>query len=264
MDFLAAIYWDVIKGFNIGPLEIRWYGILFALAFIVSYQIMFNIYKKEGRTQKELDFLAIIIVISTIVGARLGHCFFYDPEYYFSNPIEILMIRKGGLASHGAAIGIWLGLWIFVIRTKNMKFSWILDRLATVIPLGGSFVRIGNFFNSEILGEPSDAPWAVIFAQFDQIPRHPVQLYEALSYILISAILLHLYFKNDYGKKPGFLFGLFLVLLFGARFFLEFFKMNQAAFAEGWIINVGQLLSIPFVLIGLFTLLRALKKGNTQ
>lgn len=260
MEIVSAIYWDVIKGFEIGPLAIRWYGILFALAFVVSYQIMFTIYKREGRSQKELDFLAIIMVIGTVVGARLGHCLFYDPVYYLSNPIEILMIRKGGLASHGAAIGNLIGLWIFVKRTKGMTFSWVLDRLATVIPLAGSFVRIGNFFNSEIIGHPSDAPWAVIFAQVDQIPRHPVQLYEAFSYIFISLLLFFLYFKKDAGKKPGLLFGLFLTLLFGARFVLEYFKMNQAAFAVGWSINMGQILSIPFVALGLFLFFKAINK----
>jgi phosphatidylglycerol:prolipoprotein diacylglycerol transferase len=260
MEVISAIYWDVIKGFDIGPLTIRWYGILFALAFVVSYQIMFSIFKKEGRTQKELDFLAIVMVIATVVGARLGHTLLYDPQYYLSNPIEILMIRKGGLASHGAAVGILIGLWIFVKRTKNMSFMWILDRLATVIPLAGSFIRLGNFFNSEILGKPSDLPWAVIFGSVDQIPRHPVQLYESFSYIIISLILFFLYFKKDMAKKPGFLFGLFLILLFGARFVLEFFKMNQAEFAVGWMINMGQLLSIPFIIAGFFLLFRRIKK----
>lgn len=261
---IAAIYWDFIKGFEVGPIAIRWYGILFALAFVIGYQIMQNMYKNEGKTQKQLDSLAIVMIISTVIGARLGHCLLYDPGYYLSNPIEILMIRKGGLASHGAGAGILLGLVIYTKMMKNITFLWIMDRVTVVVALAGFFIRTGNFFNSEIYGHPSGAPWAVIFAHVDNIPRHPVQLYEAFTYLVIFAILFYLYKKTKIKLHQGKIFSLFLISVFGARFFLEYFKVNQAAFAEGWAINMGQLLSIPFVLAGILLYIYSGKKHTKK
>ena len=248
---LAAIYWDVIKGFDLGPVTIRWYGILFALSFVIGYQIMQNYYKKENKSQKQLDTLAVIMIIATVVGARLGHCLLYDPEFYLSNPIEILKIRKGGLASHGAGAGILIGIVIYAKMMKDISFLWIIDRLSIVVALAGFFIRTGNFFNSEIYGHPADVPWAVIFASVDNIPRHPVQLYEALTYLIIFFLLFFLFKKTNIKQYSGRVFSLFLISVFGARFFLEYFKVSQAAFVEGWAMNMGQLLSIPFVLAGI-------------
>jgi phosphatidylglycerol:prolipoprotein diacylglycerol transferase len=254
---LASIYWDFVKGFNIGSLEIRWYGILFALAFLIGYQIMEWMFKVENKNPKLVDNLTLTMIISTVVGARLGHCLFYDPVYYLSNPLEILAIRKGGLASHGAAIAILIGLWLFARkRAKDITFLWVVDRISIVVALAGSFIRLGNFFNQEIYGEPTSLPWAVVFADVDELSRHPVQLYESISYLLIFIFLFSYYNKRRVKTHDGNIFGLFLVLVFGARFVLEYFKVNQAAFIGEFPLNMGQMLSIPFVAIGLFLLIR--------
>lgn len=259
----ASIYWDFIKGFNIGSLEIRWYGILFALGFLIGYQIMEWIFKVENKNPKLVDNLTLTMIISTVVGARLGHCLFYDPVFYLSNPIEILMIRKGGLASHGAAIAILIGLWLFARKRKNdITFLWVVDRISIVVALAGSFIRLGNFFNQEIYGKASDLPWAVIFSDVDDIPRHPVQLYESFSYLAIFIFLFSYYNKRRSNTNDGNLFGFFLIFVFGARFILEYFKVNQAAFIGDFPLNMGQMLSIPFVAIGLYLLLRKTSKTN--
>lgn len=257
MDILSAIIWNADKEiFRIGPLAVRWYGLLFAMGFVVGYQIMQWVYKRENKTQKQLDTLSIVMILSTIFGARLGHCLFYEPAYYLSNPLAILKVWEGGLASHGAAIGILLGLWIYIRTEKDISYFWILDRIVIVIALAGFFIRIGNFFNSEIYGLPTEAPWAVIFAQVDQIPRHPVQIYEALSYLTIFVALFFLY-KNSYQKlKQGFLFGFFLFTVFGMRFILEYTKDFQADFEVGLPLKMGQILSIPLILYGLYLVVR--------
>lgn len=188
MNIIAAIYWNISPEiFRLGALHIRWYGLLFALGFVLGYQIMSWIYLNEGKKQKDLEALTIAMIIGTVLGARLGHCFFYAPGYYLSNPLEILYIWEGGLASHGAAIGILIALFIYLRRRPQIKMMWVFDRVVIVIALAAFFVRLGNFFNSEIYGFPANLPWAVIFARNDNIPRHPVQLYEALAYILIFA-----------------------------------------------------------------------------
>ena len=257
MDILSAIIWNADKEiFRIGPLAVRWYGLLFAMGFVVGYQIMQWVYKRENKTQKQLDTLSIVMILSTIFGARLGHCLFYEPAYYLSNPLAILKVWEGGLASHGAAIGILLGLWIYIRTEKDISYFWILDRIVIVIALAGFFIRIGNFFNSEIYGLPTEAPWAVIFAQVDQIPRHPVQLYEAFSYLIIFVTLFFLY-KNSYQKlKQGFLFGFFMFTVFGMRFILEYTKDFQADFEVGLPLKMGQILSIPLILYGLYLVVR--------
>ena len=257
MEILSAIIWNADKEiFTIGPLAVRWYGLLFAMGFVVGYQIMQWVYKRENKTQKQLDTLSIVMILSTIIGARLGHCLFYEPAYYLSNPLAILKVWEGGLASHGAAIGILLGLWIYIRTEKDISYFWILDRIVIVIALAGFFIRIGNFFNSEIYGLPTEAPWAVIFAQVDQIPRHPVQLYEAFSYLIIFVTLFFLY-KNSYQKlKQGFLFGFFMFTVFGMRFILEYTKDFQADFEVGLPLKMGQILSIPLILYGLYLVVR--------
>ncbi len=256
-NLIAAITWDIDPTiFHLGPIQPRWYGLLFALSFVAGYHIMQKIFLKEGKTVKQLESLTYTMIASTVIGARLGHCLFYDPSYYLSNPLEILKVWEGGLASHGAAIGIILGLWLFIKKQKDISLLWILDRIVIVVALSGLFIRLGNFFNSEILGRAADVPWAVIFPRIDSIPRHPAQLYEAFSYFGIFIYLYSIYNKKGPELKPGKLFGLFLVLIFGARFIIEFFKEVQSAFEVGLPLDMGQILSIPFVLAGLYFILR--------
>ena len=259
IDFLY-IHWNPNPEiFNISGFGVRWYGLLFASGFFFGYIIMQRIFNQEQISQKVLDRLSIYMLIGTVLGARLGHCLFYEPEYYLSNPIEIFNIRQGGLASHGAAIGIILALWFFVKKEKR-PFSWILDRIVIVVALAGGLIRIGNLINSEVYGAPTTLPWAFIFEQVDQIPRHPSQIYEALMCFLLFAFLLWLYFKRNAASKPYFLFGIFLVVCFGFRFFVEFIKDVQVAFENEMILNMGQWLSIPFVVFGSILIYRSLKR----
>ncbi len=250
----TVIHWGVDPDiFSIGPITIRYYGLLFALGFFVGYQIMYKIYLKEHKPLKELESFTLIIIIGTIIGARLGHCLFYEPSYYLSNPVEILKVWKGGLASHGAAIGILFALWFFLkFKKPQTTFWWLADRTVIPISLAAAFVRIGNFFNSEIIGKPADIPWAVIFEKLnDGIPRHPTQIYEALSYIIIFIILLFRYKKYGANLRKGEMLGIFLTLIFLARFVIEFFKEVQVDFERNLLLDMGQLLSIPAILIGL-------------
>lgn len=255
------IYWDVSPDiFSIGPFVIRWYGLLFALSFIVGYQIMYVIFKKESKPDAILNDLIWYMILGTVLGARLGHCFFYNPAYYLANPLEILQVWKGGLASHGAAIGILLSLYLFVKKHKEYDYLWILDRIVITVALGGFFIRMGNLFNSEIIGTPTNVPWAFVFASVDGVPRHPAQLYEAIAYLIVFIFLLIYYFRKSGKFKNGLLLGLFLILVFGFRFFIEFIKEDQTYFEKGWLLNMGQLLSIPFVLLGFYLILRKNKK----
>lgn len=237
--------------FSIGFLSIRWYGLLFAITFVVGYQIMQHIYKREGKPVADLDGLAIYVVLGTIIGARLGHCLFYAPDYYLANPFEMLKIWEGGLASHGGAIGILVAIWLFSRKKKNYSFLWIVDRVVIVVALGGLFIRTGNFVNSEVYGLPTDVPWAVVFALRDNLPRHPTQIYEALTYFSIFILLFTIYKKSKPLPKDGLLFGIFLVLVFTSRFFWEFLKEVQSDFEHSLPIDMGQILSIPFILLGI-------------
>ncbi len=255
------IYWDVSPDiFSIGPFVIRWYGLLFALSFIIGYQIMYVIFKKESKPDAILNDLVWYMIIGTVLGARLGHCFFYNPAYYIANPLEILQVWKGGLASHGAAIGILLSLYIFVRKHEEYNYLWILDRIVITVALGGFFIRMGNLFNSEIIGIPTDVPWSFVFASVDGTPRHPAQLYEAIAYLFVFIFLMIYYFRHPGKFKNGLLLGWFLILVFGFRFFIEFVKEDQTYFEKGWLLNMGQLLSIPFVLFGIYLVLRKDKK----
>ena len=255
------IYWDVSPEiFSIGPITIRWYGLLFAMSFIVGYQIMMVIFKRENRSEHDLNDLVWYMILGTVIGARLGHCFFYNPDYYLAHPLEIIQVWKGGLASHGAAIGILTALYLFVSKKKNFSFLWIVDRIVITVALSGFFIRMGNLFNSEIIGKPTNGKWGVIFVSVDNIPRHPAQFYESVAYLLIFIFLLSLYFKLNAKFKNGLLTGLFLILIFGFRFFVEFFKEIQSMFEQSMFLNMGQLLSIPFVILGIFLLIRKDKK----
>ena len=261
---INSIVWNVDPEiFRIGSFAIRWYGLFFALSFIIGYYIMLKIFKKEGIPEKLLDKLTSYMVIATIVGARLGHCLFYEPAYFLSNPIEILKIWEGGLASHGAGIGVVAALLIFSSQNKK-PFLWVIDRIVIVVALAGFFIRMGNLMNSEIIGTVSDLPWAFVFIKsYDPNlaidPRHPAQIYEALSYLLIFIYLIREYYKKSTPPKNGFLFAMFLILVFSARFFIEFFKIPQVGFEENMILNMGQLLSIPFVVSGFVLLYFSIK-----
>ena len=249
---LNAIIWDVNPEiFRIGGFAVRWYGLLFALGFVFGYIIMGKIFKKEHIQPKLLDTLTTYMVVGTVVGARLGHCLFYEPEYYLSNPLEILMIWKGGLASHGAAIGILLALYFFS-RKANKSYLWIVDRIVIVVALAGFFIRTGNLMNSEIYGVQTDLPWGFIFVRWGEtVPKHPTQIYEGLSYLLIFVLLYTLYNKKYKTLKEGTITGLFLIILFAVRFLIEFIKEPQVGFEEQMALNMGQLLSIPFILAGI-------------
>jgi phosphatidylglycerol---prolipoprotein diacylglyceryl transferase len=248
----------------IGGFSVRWYGLLFAMSFAVGYVIMQRIFKNENIPTKVLDELTTYMLIFTIVGARLGHCLFYEPEYYLSHPLEILKIWEGGLASHGAAIGIITGLYFFSRKNKK-PFLWIMDRIVIVVALSGFFIRTGNLMNSEIFGDVTSLPWGFIFKRYyiqayTVDPRHPTQIYEALSYLLIFLFLFRSYWKQKGKVKQGLLFGWFLVLVFGVRFLIEFIKVPQVGFEENMTLNMGQWLSIPFVILGFIMIFLSQKK----
>lgn len=275
---LGFITWDVSPELIEGWKTPNWYGILFVTGLILGYYVVKRIFKKEGISEQYLDKLVMYMVVATIVGARLGHVLFYGPYFdvvspegvvlehgYFSHPLDIFKIWEGGLASHGGAIAILIALIIYSKRVIHKPMLWILDRTAAPIAIGGAFIRLGNLVNSEIVGDPTNVPWAFSFVNYfnedlgmyDPTPRHPAQLYESLSYLAIFAFLLFLYWKKDAWKKSGLLFGWFLILLFGARFLIEFVKLGQTARDEVWALNTGQILSIPFVLAGIYLLFKA-------
>ena len=262
---LAFIEWSVSPEiFHLGPVSVRYYGFLFAMAFVAGYFIMTWIFKKEGRPQPDLEQLSVYMIFGTVIGARLGHCLFYNPAYYLSNPIEILKVWEGGLASHGAAIGIITAIYIFSNKKKNYSMLWILDRIVIVVALAGTFIRLGNLFNSEIIGKPTDVSWAFIFTAVDNLPRHPTQLYESIAYFIIFLFLIFIYYKGIKKNKSGLLFGLFLVLVFTFRFFIEFLKENQSGFEAGMALNMGQLLSIPFVIAGSIFIAKSFKSKTKK
>ena len=257
-----VIPWNVDPEiFRVGSLAVRWYGLFFALSFYFGYLIMSKIFKNEGIPIQTLDKLSIYMIIGTVVGARLGHILFYQLGDYLADPMEIFKIWHGGLASHGAAIAIPIVLYFFSRKT-GLTWLWVLDRIVIVIALAGFMIRMGNLMNSEIYGHETTLPWGFIFQRSDTllIPRHPTQIYEALCYLAIFIILQSLYWKKNKVFKPGTLFGIFLVVLFGVRFLLEFLKEPQEAFESNMLLNMGQLLSIPFMILGGYLLIR---KGNS-
>ncbi|MBE6346606.1 MAG: prolipoprotein diacylglyceryl transferase [Lentimicrobiaceae bacterium] len=270
---LNYIVWDVdpfifhLPDF-LGGRPIAWYGLLWAMVFIVGYYIMKKVYKKEGLDDDKLDKLLMYMLIFTIVGARLGHCLFYEPEYYLSNPIKFLYVWEGGLASHGGAIGILIGLYIYS-KKIDKPFLWIMDRIVIPVAIGGAFIRTGNLMNSEIYGESTTLPWGFKFVRdfpvgmpLDEIPAcHPTQIYEALFCIAVFIYLLYAYFKQDIAdKRPGFMFSIFLIVVFGSRILIEFIKNPQVDFEQNMTLDMGQWLSIPFLIAGIWLLIRSFKK----
>ncbi|GJM28697.1 MAG: hypothetical protein DHS20C17_13320 [Cyclobacteriaceae bacterium] len=363
ISVLNYIVWDPNKEifrlpFNDHP--IVWYGLLFAMGFIIGQQIMFYIFKSENKPRQDVETLTLYMVIATVVGARLGHCLFYDPGYYLSNPLDILKVWEGGLASHGAAAGILTGIYLYSKKKSGQSYLWVVDRVVIIVALAGSFIRFGNFINSEIVGLPTESSNGVVFTraleeaiesdqyitnaeaskprnqedttgmnapvsliiEFDPavdeeqangymnqrlpnilssvssraishiiysatdpldyslipkpgqglaakvmiegIPRHPAQLYESISSFLLFALLLYIWSRKKAGTPEGLLFSIFLIILFGLRFFYEFFKENQETFEDELPLNMGQWLSIPLIIAGVILIFRVLNKQKSQ
>ena len=282
MNFLS-ITWDPSLGIDLGFFIIRWYSLMFVAAFIMGLRLMKKIYIRENIHLEKLDTLFMYTFIAMLVGMRFGEVFFYSWDYYKNNLLEIILpIKRAagetaifgliegwkftgytGFASHGAAIAIILAMYWYSRKLLNKSLLFILDRMSIVCALGAAFVRIGNFFNSEIYGKPTGSNFGVIFKNSDaeMLPRHPTQLYEALCYLILFYILWKFYWKSDKKEKTGFLFGVFMIGLWSARFFIEFFKEAQVDGREDWIfsLNTGQVLSIPLILIGLWLMLRKTK-----
>lgn len=255
MVYAAYIHWDMEPVLiRLGPVTLRWYGVLFVVAFLSGLVLMHWIYRREGRPEKDVEKLFYYLLFGTMIGARLGHCLLYDPRFFLTHPLEILKIWKGGLASHGAAAGILFATYLLARKRPHTPFLWVLDRLVIPVMLAGCFIRLGNLFNSEIIGTPAQVPWAFVFARVDPNPRHPAQLYELAAYGVIFFLLLYLYLRGK--NKRGFLLGTFLVAVFSARFLIEFCKERQAAFGADLPLSMGQWLSLPLVALGLFLLLR--------
>ena len=259
MEFVYIIWNQSPEIIDLGFLKLHWYGLFFAMAFLLGQKVMTEMYKWEGRDEKEVDNLAIYIIAGTVLGARLGHCLFYDPVYYLSSPFEILKIWEGGLASHGGAAGVLFALWLYSKKYKT-AYVWLLDRTALITLLAGACIRMGNLMNSEIIGKPTDVAWAFIFQKVDYLPRHPAQLYEAISCLIMFTGLFIYYYKYKSNLPEGRLFGIFMTLLFTLRFFYEFLKEEQVDFERGMSLNMGQLLSIPLVLVGILMIVRSYKR----
>ncbi|WP_076537253.1 prolipoprotein diacylglyceryl transferase [Shewanella sp. UCD-KL21] len=240
-------------------LKIHWYGVLFATAIISGFLVMRRIYVLEALDVESLDDLVIYCVVGIVVGARLGHVLFYEPGYYFANPLKIFAIWKGGLASHGGTVGVLLAMCLYK-RKVQLPFLFLMDRIAIATGIFCFFVRMANFTNSEIVGVPTDKPWGIIFQRIDMLPRHPAQLYEAITYLTLFILMWLLYRFTDMKQKQGALLGLFLALVYGSRYLIEFVKVRQADFAQDWSMSVGQMLSVPFVLLGLGLVVMAYMK----
>lgn len=263
-DFISlAVTWTVDPVlFSLGPVSVRWYGMMFVVGFFIGYKIMERIFRHEGVPEKWLGILLIYVVIATIVGARLGHCFFYEWDYFSKHPVEILYTWNGGLASHGGTIGLMIAVILFSVFTTKRNPLWTFDRLVIPIALVGALIRMGNLMNHEIYGHPTDLPWGFRFvanvnawmAGADPVytvPSHPTQIYEALCYLVLFGLLMWMYWKKNAGERPGLIFGVFFVWLFTSRFLIEFIKNPQEAFEVGMTLNMGQWLSLPFILMGI-------------
>lgn len=272
--FLYYITWNPDPEIiNIFGFSIRYYGVLFAGGLILCIYFLEHIFKKENIPSQNLELLSTYGMIGILAGARLGHCLFYEPSYYLSRPLEmflpialasdggIKLIGYQGLASHGGALGLLIALYFYARRTKHSMIA-VVDLIAVVAALACSFIRLGNLMNSEIIGLPSEMPWAVVFERVDNIPRHPAQLYEALAYFITFVVMVILYKHRKERYKSGFFFGLVLVLCFTSRFIIEFVKENQVGFEEVMLFNMGQLLSLPYLVLGTGFILYGLRRGE--
>ena len=257
-----------VTALDLGFFAIRWYSLFWAIGLVSVYLLMHKLYKQQKISEEKFEPMFMYCFLGILIGARLGHCLFYEPSYYLSHPVEMLLPfrdvpGKGwtftgyeGLASHGGTLGLMIALWLYAKRV-GLKFMHVLDNVAIVTPICACAIRLGNLMNSEIIGRPTDVPWAFIFERVDMLPRHPGQLYEAICYAIFFGI--HWFFYRRYPQKvgSGFFFGLCLFLIFTSRIFIEYTKENQEAFEEGMLLNMGQLLSIPFVVLGLYCMFRS-------
>jgi prolipoprotein diacylglyceryl transferase len=276
------IHWAVDSQLIDGWRTPNLYGLLFVSGIILGYFVIRKMFKAEQVEDRTLDTLVTYMVLATIIGARLGHVLFYGPYWdkiengqivehgYFSHPADIFKIWEGGLASHGAAVAILIALFIFSKKVSKRPYIWILDRIAAPIAIAGTFIRLGNLINHEMVGYVTDVPWAFEFQYFyneaignyDPTPRHPAQLYEAICYFISFWLLLYLFWKLKKWQQPGFIFGSFLILIFGSRIICEFFKLGQTARDLTLPLNTGQLLSIPLVIAGIYLVIKANKKST--
>ena len=268
---LLTIYWDFDPVFfRIGEnFDIRYYGLMWALAIGLAAWMFDRFVKREGLPEKVSESIFYFGTLATIIGSRVGHCIFYEPDKYLAEPLRILTdIRDGGMASHGAAIGLLIGLWLFSRRNK-LPYLWSLDRIMIAVAIGGAFVRLGNLFNSEIIGAPTDMPWGFVFARLypvgtpvaEMIARHPAQIYEALCYVITFLILIYLYYKRDMARRrPGLMFGVGLIGIFLTRLLIEFVKENQEAFEQSMTLNMGQWLSVPFIIAAFVLIWSVMRK----
>lgn len=270
---LGVVTWTVDPIiFQSGGLRLGWYGVFFAVGLIVfGGTILSKMWKHENLTEKSFNQLVFYVLIATIVGARLGHCLFYEPKYYLANPIEILKTWEGGLASHGGVIGIMIAIWIYSKKVSHQSMLWTFDRLCVPVGLVAAMIRLGNLMNHEIYGHATDLPWGFRFIEnihqwqagaepIFSAPSHPTQIYEAAIYLLVFAVCMWLYWKCDAQKREGLIFGVAMVMIFTGRFFIEFVKNDQVGFEEGMSLNMGQWLSIPFVLIGIASIVYSFKQ----
>ena len=270
---LGVVTWTVDPIiFQSGGLCLGWYGVLFAVGLIVfGGTILSKMWKHENLTEKSFNQLVFYVLIATIVGARLGHCLFYEPSYYLANPVEILKTWEGGLASHGGVIGIMIAIWIYSKKVSHQSMLWTFDRLCVPVGLVAAMIRLGNLMNHEIYGHATDLPWGFRFIEnihqwqagaepIFSAPSHPTQLYEAAIYLLVFAVCMWLYWKRDAQKREGLIFGVAMVMIFVGRFLVEFVKNDQVGFEESMTLNMGQWLSIPFVIIGIASIVYSFKQ----
>lgn len=257
--------------FSIGPLTVRWYGMMFAVGFLLGYNILGRIFRHEGAPEKWLGILLMWVVGATIIGARLGHVFFYEWSYYSQHPLEILYVWEGGLASHGGTIAIILAVILFSIFTTRRNPIWTFDRLVIPIALVGGMIRLGNLMNSEIFGTATTLPWGFMFLRsrewhmlYEGQACHPTQIYEALCYFALFALLMWMYWRKNAEERPGLIFGIFFLGIFVPRFLIEFIKNDQVAFEAGMTLNMGQWLSVPFIVIGLGLVIYAMRRPRVK
>lgn len=271
---LSDITWTADPAiFTIGSKEIRWYSLMFIIGFGIGYKIVERMWRRESINPKWIDPLLYYTLIGTVVGARFGHCLFYDPGYYLSHPIEILKVWEGGLASHGGVLGIIVAIYFYSKHVSRQSMLWTFDKLVVPTGLVAALIRIGNLINHEVYGLPTDLPWGFRFIEnlhawrqgaepIFSAPSHPTQIYEAVCYLLTFVLCMWLYFKKEAWKKEGLIFGIFMICIFTARFFIEFLKNNQEDFEAAMPINMGQCLSIPFIVMGIYFVVRAWRRSN--
>lgn len=268
---LDYVIWNASPEIFTGPITVRWYGLMFAIGFLIGYSIVGRIFRHEGAPERWLGLLLLWVLGATIIGARLGHVFFYEWAYYSQHPVEILKVWEGGLASHGGTIGIIIAVILFSIVTTKRSPMWTFDRLVIPVALVGGLIRLGNLMNSEIFGTATTLPWGFMFIRSKEWQMlysgqacHPTQIYEALCYFALFALLMWMYWKKNAEERPGMIFGVFLLGIFVPRFLIEFIKNDQVAFEADMALNMGQSLSIPFIIGGIILVATAMWRPKVK